>query len=81
MPKFLTDENIDRRITQGVLRRMSSGRFEVVSTADVGLERTPDVAILEWAGEGGYVVITHDKETMIALPVQELRKGCRRQAS
>jgi predicted nuclease of predicted toxin-antitoxin system len=72
-PRFLTDEDFDRDIVIGVLRRLPS--FDSVRVQDVGLTRAEDPEVLEWAAANGRIIVTHDVNTMIAHSQARLLAG------
>jgi predicted nuclease of predicted toxin-antitoxin system len=71
--RLLADENLDARILEGL-----RGRPELIDLArvhDVGLIRTPDPIILQWAAERGWIVLTHDVRTMPGFALDRVRRG------
>jgi predicted nuclease of predicted toxin-antitoxin system len=72
-PQFLTDEDFDRDIVIGVLRRLPT--VDVIRVQDVGLAGADDPQVLEWAASNGRIVLTHDVNTMIACAKARLRAG------
>lgn len=62
MLRFLTDENFDKRIMRGLLRRQPE--LDIVRVQDVGLRMASDEVILEWAARHNRIVLTHDVTTM-----------------
>ena len=73
MPSFLTDENFDNRILDGLLLRKRD--IDVVRTQDVGLEGQKDPIVLHWAAERGRILLTHDASTNAAVTVFFLREN------
>ena len=63
MPRFVADEGFRRSIVTGLRYRIPS--MDLVLAQDVGLTRTPDPDILEWAAGENRVVLTHDINTMV----------------
>lgn len=63
MVRLLGDENFNDDILQGVLDYDSATVF--LRVREAGLESEPDDGVLEWAAENGYVVVSHDANTMI----------------
>lgn len=60
--KFLADENFNNDILRGVWRRIPDASFtRVQDTAIIGAD---DPHVLEYAAERGYVLLTHDVNTM-----------------
>ena len=72
-PRFLTDEDFDRDIVTGVLRRLPV--FDVVRVQDIGLSGAADPDILEWAASNERIMLTHDTKTMIAYAKARLAIG------
>ncbi|MEO0532476.1 MAG: DUF5615 family PIN-like protein [Cyanobacteria bacterium P01_A01_bin.123] len=62
MLRLLADENFNNQIVRGILRRRSD--IDIVRVQDVGLSKTDDRVILEWAAQKGRILLTHDVETM-----------------
>jgi predicted nuclease of predicted toxin-antitoxin system len=62
MLRLLADENLPASIVEGVCRRLSGVDF--IRVQDVGLVRTPDADILEWAAQQARVVVSLDKKTL-----------------
>lgn len=60
--RFLADENFNNDILRGIRRRMPE--VELLRVQDTELESQPDTMILEWAARHGYIVLTHDVNTM-----------------
>ncbi|HMD83566.1 MAG TPA: DUF5615 family PIN-like protein [Terriglobia bacterium] len=63
MLKLLIDENLDQRILRGVRLHVPGLTYAVVQ--ETGLARAPDVALLEWAAQNQYALVTHDRGTML----------------
>jgi predicted nuclease of predicted toxin-antitoxin system len=70
-PRFLADEDFDRDIVIGVLRRLPV--LDVARVQDVGLTGAEDPEVLEWAASNGRIVLTHDVNTMITHAWSRLR--------
>jgi len=49
--RFVSDENFDRDIVRGLLRR--SPDLDIVRVQEVGLRTASDPVILEWAAQDG----------------------------
>jgi len=60
--RFLVDENFNNHILRGIQRRMPE--VELLRVQDTELASQPDTMILEWAAHHGYIVLTHDVNTM-----------------
>ena len=72
-PRFLADHNFNDNIIEGVARK--EPLIEIVKCREVGLERSPDDEILSYAAENGFIVLTHDVNTMADFAYQRLTKG------
>lgn len=62
MLRLLIDENVDHRILRGIKLRLPDVDFVLVR--DIGLERAPDIQLLQWAAKCGRVILTHDVSTL-----------------
>ena len=62
MLRFAADENFNRDIVRGLLRRKSD--LDIIRVQDAGLAGADDPTVLEWAAVQGRVVITHDVSTL-----------------
>jgi hypothetical protein len=60
--RFLADENFNNQILRGLLRRVPDA--DITRVQDTELAGKPDPDVLEWAAENGYIVLTHDVNTM-----------------
>ena len=72
-PKFLVDHDFNEHIVRGVERIEPA--VEMVRVRDVGLAEAPDVKILEFAAAQGWLVISHDVNTMSATASQRVAEG------
>src|SRR5205809_7515495 len=62
MLPLLTDEDLQSAIVTGLLLHFPD--IDLVRVQDVGLMRTPDPVILEYAATQNRVIVTHDRNTM-----------------
>ena len=62
MIRFLTDENFNIRIYNGVRRRLPS--LDILRIQDAGLRTFRDPLILEHASGENRIVLSHDVSTM-----------------
>lgn len=62
MLKFLVDENLDRKIVRGLLRRNPT--LDIVCVPDVGLTGCDDPTVLEWAAQENRALLTYDVNTI-----------------
>ncbi len=60
--KFLADENFNNDILRGVWRRIPDASFTRVQ--DTEIASADDPRVLEYAAEQGYIVLSHDVNTM-----------------
>src|SRR5258708_6601348 len=63
-PRFLADHDLNEHIIDGVERREPA--LEIVRARDVGLNDKPDAAVLAFAGDNGFLLVSHDVNTMTA---------------
>lgn len=62
MIRFLADENFNNEIVRGLQRRVPHA--EITRIQDTELIGQPDPLILEWAALHGFIVLSHDVNTM-----------------
>jgi predicted nuclease of predicted toxin-antitoxin system len=72
-PRLLADHDLKDAMIRGVQRREPS--IEFVRARDLGLETQTDADILEFAARGGWIVVTHDVNTMTAAASERLTAG------
>jgi hypothetical protein len=72
-PKFLADHDLNEHIIIGVIRRAPGVEFSRVR--DIGLHDRADAEILEYAAEHGFIVVSHDVNTMPAAAYGRLAMG------
>jgi hypothetical protein len=61
-PRFLADHDLNEQIVTGVLRREPA--LELVRARDVGMSEHPDTEVLSYAADNGFIVVSHDVNTM-----------------
>lgn len=71
MLPILTDQNFNGRILRGLRRRLAG--LDAVRVFDVGLSKSEDPTILEWASNAHRTVLSHDINTMPAFAYDRLR--------
>ena len=71
MLRLLIDENLDQRILRGLQLRVPGLMYVVVQ--ETGLAEASDSALLEWAAQNQYVLVTHDRGTMLKAAHQRMR--------
>jgi hypothetical protein len=72
-PRFLADEDLRRSIILSA-RRVGPA-LEFVRVVDLGLSGTLDPVVLGFAQANGYLVVSHDVNTMIAAAEARLAAG------
>jgi len=73
MLRVVTDNDFDERIIAALRERLPG--VDLVRARDVGLDRTPDPELLEWAALQGRVLVTHDVNTMTRYANERIRAG------
>jgi hypothetical protein len=73
MVRLLADENINRNLVRGVLRRRPE--LNLVLAQVVGLAGTDDPEILAWAAREERVLLTHDVNTILRFAIERVRRG------
>jgi hypothetical protein len=73
MLRFAADENFNNDIVRGVRRRNPA--IDIARIQDEGLSGADDPTILEWAAQGGRMVLTHDVSTMTRYAYDRVRAG------
>ena len=63
-PRFLADNDLNDAIVRGTLRREPA--IEFARLREFGLEELPDVDVLRFAAREGWIVVSHDVNTMTA---------------
>src|SRR5829696_1488647 len=71
--KFLADNDLNKQIVAGVLRHSSELEFRTVR--EFGFTRRNDAFLLEYAAERGYIIVSHDVNTMTAAAYKRLAEG------
>lgn len=72
-PRFLADNDLMDQIVLGVLRREPS--VVITRLREVGLAKAPDTSVLEFAAREGFIVVSHDVNTMRSAAVTRLNDG------
>ncbi|HKK46872.1 MAG TPA: DUF5615 family PIN-like protein [Balneolaceae bacterium] len=73
MLRLAADENFNRNIVRGLLRRKP--QLDIVCIQDVGLAEADDPTILEWAAKENRVLLTHDVSTMTHYAYERVQAG------
>lgn len=72
-PRFIADEDLNRDIVTGVLRRLPTVDLIRVQDADLSGREDPD--ILHWAASHRRIILTHDTRTMIGFAKARIAGG------
>jgi hypothetical protein len=72
-PRFLSDHDLNEHIVTGVVRLEPS--LEWIRVREVGLSKRSDAEVLAYAAEHGYMVISHDVNTMPSAASDRIRSG------
>jgi hypothetical protein len=72
-PRFLADHDLNEHIIDGVLRREPT--LEFIRARDVGLSDRPDTELLAYAAANGFLVVSHDVNTMVGHAYARLSAG------
>jgi Domain of unknown function (DUF5615) len=73
MIRFLADENFNNDIIRSLLRHEPT--LDIVRVQNIGLSKTDDPTILEWAAQEGRVLLTHDVSTVTRYAYDRIRDG------
>ncbi|PYI84477.1 MAG: hypothetical protein DME26_13280 [Verrucomicrobia bacterium] len=71
--RFLADHDLNEQIVTGVTRREPLIEFQRVR--EIRLSTAKDHEILEYASRQGFVVVSHDVNTMPAAAFQRIERG------
>ena len=71
--KFVADVNFNNHILKGLRARVPS--LDVIRLQDLGMGRTIDPEVLQWAADDGRIVLTHDVKTMTKYAADRLVAG------
>jgi hypothetical protein len=72
-PRFLADEDLNQNLVRAVRRLEPQIEFATVSEQGLGSE--PDDSILGYAAENGWLLVSHDVNTMKAAADDRLAAG------
>lgn len=73
MLRLAADENFNRAIVRGLLRRDPTA--DIVRIHDVGLSRADDPTVLEWCAQADRVLLTHDVTTITRYAYERIKAG------
>ena len=71
--RFLADHNLNEQIIDGALRREPT--LELARVRDIGPSDMSDPDLLEWAAQRGFVIVSHDVNTMAGFAYERVEKG------
>jgi hypothetical protein len=71
--RLLADENLDRAIVSGLLRRNVD--IDFVRAQDIGLLGASDRVLLDWAAAEQRLVVTQDVNTLPGYAFERVRAG------
>jgi hypothetical protein len=71
--RWLADENLNKDIVRGLLRRRPD--LDIVTAQDADLSGADDPSLLAWAAAEDRVLITHDVSTMTAYAYLRVAGG------
>lgn len=72
-PRFLADHDLNEQIVTGVLRREPA--LEFVRAREVGMSGRPDAEVLAYAADMGFIVVSHDVNTMPGAAYGRMSSG------
>ena len=70
---LVADENFNGNIVRGLFRRQPA--LDLVRLQDVGLSGADDPAVLAWAAQAGWVLLTHDVSTITRYAYERVQEG------
>ena len=73
MLRLAADENFNRNIVRGLLRRKP--KLDIVCIQDVGLSKADDPTLLEWTAKENRVLLTHDVSTITRYAYERVQAG------
>jgi hypothetical protein len=73
MLRLISDQNFSGPIVRGLHRRIP--HLDLVRALDVGLDKAPDPALLEWAAADDRILLTHDVNTIPGFAYNRVRAG------
>jgi hypothetical protein len=72
-PRFLANHDLNEAIVVGVLRREPAIEFHRLR--DLKLEAKPDFEILDYAQQNGFLLVSHDVNTMTRHAAERVNAG------
>lgn len=74
-PVFLFDHDVNEDVVKGIGRREPA--IELSRARDHGIHELPDDEVLDFAGTQGWVLVSHDVNTMSAAAYRRIAAGGR----
>lgn len=71
--RFLADENFNNEILRGLRRRIPE--VDITRVQDTEVAGRPDPSVLAWAAEHGFIVLSHDINTMRGFYYDRINAG------
>jgi Domain of unknown function (DUF5615) len=75
MIRLATDADIPKSLIRASRQALAS--IDLVRVQEVGLRQAPDEAILEWSARENRILISFDRNTMVAAANQRVLNGLR----
>lgn len=72
-PRFLADQDFNERILRGVLRQEPA--IEFLRAREAGVQERSDSEVLAYAATAGWIVLSHDVNTMSAAATARIKAG------
>jgi len=72
-PQFLADHDLHEHIVAGVVRRAPT--LEWVRVRDIGMSERADAEVLAYAADHGFLVVSHDINTMPSAAYTRMSAG------
>ncbi len=70
LSRLLCDENFNENVRAALIRAFP--RLEIQRVQDVGLITKSDPEILEWCGQFGFILVSHDVRTMSRFALERV---------
>jgi len=71
--RWLVDENFHRPILKAIRSRLPS--VDIITVQEAGLRGSSDAAILDWAAQHQYILITQDSKTLPLEAYERMKIG------
>lgn len=73
MLRLISDEDVPGAIVRGLRRHQPD--LDIVRVQEVGLRTEDDPVLLAWAAANGRVLVTRDRQTLIAAAYERVKDG------